>query len=85
MFKVNLIPLFWLLFISINSFSQQTIFSNSITGNDSTGDGSSGSPYKTFHKAYTNASSGDYIDLTGTFTWTDADERRRLPIRPKRI
>jgi len=51
-----------------------TIYANSSTGNDTTGDGSEGSPYKTFHKAYTEAISGDTIDLTGTFTWTDADE-----------
>jgi hypothetical protein len=31
-------------------------------------------PYKTFHKGYTEASSDDIIDLTGTFTWTDAAE-----------
>lgn len=51
-----------------------TIYANSATGNDTTGDGSSGSPYKTFHKAYTAASADDTINLTGTFTWTDADE-----------
>lgn len=51
-----------------------TIYANSSTGDDSTGAGTSGSPYKSFHKAYTSASSGDTIDLTGTFTWTDALE-----------
>lgn len=51
-----------------------TIYANSSTGNDSTGDGTSGAPYKTFHKAYTEAVSGDTLNLTGTFTWTDADE-----------
>jgi hypothetical protein len=51
-----------------------TIYANSSTGNDSTGSGSSGSPYATFHKAYTSASAGDTLDLTGTFTWTDAGE-----------
>lgn len=51
-----------------------TIYSNSSTGDDATGSGTSGAPYKTFHKAYTSASSGDTINLTGTFTWTDAAE-----------
>ncbi len=54
--------------------SAQTVYVNSSTGNDATGDGSSGNPYKTFHKGYTMASSGGTLDLTGTFTWTDADE-----------
>lgn len=51
-----------------------TLYVNSSTGNDSTGNGSSGNPYKTFHKGYTTASAGDTLNLTGTFTWTDADE-----------
>jgi hypothetical protein len=57
-----------------------TIYANSSTGNDSTGDGSSGSPYKTFHKAYSMATPGDTIDLTGTFTWTDAAEQGDRPV-----
>ncbi len=51
-----------------------TVYVNSSTGNDTTGDGSSGTPYKTFHKGYTEASASDTLDLTGTFSWTDADE-----------
>jgi hypothetical protein len=51
-----------------------TLYANSSTGNDTTGAGTIGSPYKTFHKAYTSASSGDTIHLTGTFTWTNTDE-----------
>ncbi len=51
-----------------------TWYANSASGNDSTGAGSSGSPYATFHKAYTAASSGDTINLTGTFDWTNAGE-----------
>jgi hypothetical protein len=51
-----------------------TIHVNSSTGDNASGNGSSGSPYKTFHKGYTEASSDDIIDLTGTFTWTDAAE-----------
>jgi len=76
---VKILPnkLFSTIFIalfSIIGFSQTTIYVNSSTGDDTSGDGSSGTPYKTFHKGYTSASSGDTIDLTGTFTWTDADE-----------
>jgi len=52
----------------------QTVYVNSGTGNDATGDGSIGNPYKTFYKGYTMVSSGGTIDLTGTFTWSDADE-----------
>ncbi|MFN5910093.1 MAG: T9SS type A sorting domain-containing protein [Bacteroidota bacterium] len=51
-----------------------TIFINSSTGNDLSGDGSAGLPYQSFHKAYSLAVSGDIIDATGTFTWTDATE-----------
>ncbi|MCA9371478.1 Ig-like domain-containing protein [Candidatus Woesebacteria bacterium] len=62
-------------FFLIPSFvNAATIYVDSSTGNDSTGDGSSGTPYKTFHKGYTSSSAGDTIDLTGTFTWADADE-----------
>ena len=64
-----------LLYIFIQlTYSQSTIYVNSSSGNDANGDGTSGAPYKTFHKGYTSASNGDTIDLTGTFTWTDADE-----------
>lgn len=51
-----------------------TLYINSATGNDTTGDGTSGSPYRSFHKAYTSATSGDTVDATGTFTWTDSAE-----------
>lgn len=57
-----------------NVSAQTVIYSNSVTGNDATGDGSAGNPYKSFTKAYTMANSGNIIDLTGTFTWTDAAE-----------
>ena len=52
----------------------QTIYVNSSTGNDTSGDGSSGNPYKTFTKGYSMVSSEGTLDLTGTFTWTDAAE-----------
>lgn len=51
-----------------------TIYANYTSGNDTTGDGTSGTPYKTFHKAYTLALGGDTINLTGTFNWSNADE-----------
>jgi hypothetical protein len=51
-----------------------TIYISSATGNDLSGDGSAVLPYRTFHKAYSLALSGDVIDATGTFTWTDATE-----------
>ncbi|MBT4121253.1 MAG: hypothetical protein HOD54_04620 [Candidatus Magasanikbacteria bacterium] len=51
------------------SHTAATIYTNSDTGNDSTGDGTSGSPYKTFYKAYSEAISGDSIDASGTFDW----------------
>ena len=57
-----------------NNASAATVYVNSSTGNDISGDGLSGSPYKTFHKGYTMTSASDILDLTGTFTWTDADE-----------
>lgn len=60
--------------ISFGALSQSTIYVNSISGDDTTGDGTSGNPFKSFHKGYISASSGDIIDLTGTFTWTDAIE-----------
>ena len=51
-----------------------TVYADSVNGSDSSGDGTAGNPYQTFHKAYTTAVSGDTIDLTGTFTWTNAGE-----------
>lgn len=40
------------------------------TGNDTTGNGSSGSPWLTLSKAYTGSSSGDTINVAaGTYTW----------------
>lgn len=38
------------------------------------GNGSIASPFNTFSAAYTAASSGDTIDLTGTFDWSNAGE-----------
>ena len=51
-----------------------TIYVDSASGNDVTGDGTIGNPYQTFHKGYVSAVAGDTINLSGTFTWTDAGE-----------
>lgn len=56
-----------------STYTPTTIYVNTSTGSDS-GAGSAGSPYQTFTKAYTMANSGDTINASGTFTWTDASE-----------
>lgn len=62
-------------FLSASTAMAATIYVNSSTGDDTTGNGGTGSPYKTFNKAYTvAAASGDTIDLTGTFDWSNASE-----------
>lgn len=74
-FLASFLVLFALFFVSdISRAEAATIYANYSTGNDTTGNGSSGNPYKTFHKAYTMSGSGDTLDLTGTFDWTNADE-----------
>ena len=75
--KKILITIIFLLsgiFIFPQAVAAATIYLNSSSGNDTTGNGSSGSPYKTFHKGYTTASAGDTLNLTGTFDWTNSDE-----------
>jgi len=69
-----LVLMIWSGFGLAHEVKAATIYTNYNTGNDSTGDGSSGSPYKTFYKAYTVASTDDTLDLTGTFDWSNADE-----------
>ena len=71
-----LLKLFFIIFVNFicGTALSTTIYVNSGTGNDATGNGTSGNPYKTFTKGYTVAVSGDILNLTGTFTWTDADE-----------
>jgi methionine-rich copper-binding protein CopC len=56
------------------SYTPTIVYTNYNTGDDDAGDGSLETPYKTFTKAYAEAIPGDTIDLTGTFTWTNADE-----------
>jgi hypothetical protein len=64
---------FIFLVITNFSFSQTTRYVNSAIGNDANA-GTLAAPYKTFHRAYTVAVSGDIINLTGTFDWTATDE-----------
>ncbi len=47
-----------------------TIYANTTTGDDAN-NGSSGSPVKSFHRAYSLAVSGDALNLSGTFDWTN--------------
>ncbi|NTW33261.1 MAG: T9SS type A sorting domain-containing protein [Bacteroidetes bacterium] len=64
-------------FITIATYGQwetPKVYVNSSSGNDATGNGTAGNPYKTFHKGYQMVGNGQILNLTGTFTWTDADE-----------
>lgn len=72
--KISCVVALFLFFIfPVHGFAA-TIYANYSTGNDTTGAGTSGSPYKTFHKAYISASANDTINLTGTFDWSNSDE-----------
>jgi len=62
------------LFLLFQSGFAGTIYVNYSTGSDASGNGTSGNPYKTFYKGYTMAASGDILNLTGIFTWTNTDE-----------
>ncbi len=68
---ISLIPITT---VEVSAITASKVYVNSETGNDTTGDGTIGSPYKTFHKGYFSAAEGDTLDLTGTFTWTDPAE-----------
>ena len=70
-FNIFTFSLFY--FSSVLSSNAATYYVNSNTGNDASA-GTNGAPFKTFHKAYTVASSGDVINLTGTFDWTTTGE-----------
>ena len=74
LFKTRLSVILVFFFLGFFSANSATIFVNSATGSDLNTGTSSASPYKTFHKAYTMAASGDVINLTGTFDWTAGDE-----------
>lgn len=68
------------LFIAISCLSLQSvlaqtiIYVNSTTGSDVSGTGTASNPFRTFHRGYTAAANGNILDLTGTFSWTDAGE-----------
>ena len=72
--KTKITILMICLIVPFFGISAITVYVNSNTGNDVTGNGTEFNPYKTFHKGYTEIPSGGTLDLTGTFTWTDADE-----------
>lgn len=57
-----------------NGFTQTVYYANSLTGNDSNNGLTPASAKKTFTEVYNTASANDTLDLTGTFTWTDAGE-----------
>lgn len=46
------------------------IYIDYTNGNDVTGDGTTGSPYKTFSKGFSQSVAGDIIDLSGYFNWS---------------
>jgi hypothetical protein len=71
-FKIALSCVLLFLF-SIPGYSQ-TINVNSFSGDDTSGDGSFGMPFKTFTKGYAMVPSKGTLVLTGTFTWTNIDE-----------
>ncbi len=58
------------LILNIPKAEAATIYANSATGNDANAC-TSNAPCQTFTRAYAVASSGDTIDLTGTFDWTN--------------
>ncbi|MEL7655615.1 MAG: choice-of-anchor Q domain-containing protein, partial [Bacillota bacterium] len=60
--------------LTASAGTENIIYVNSNTGNDETGDGTSSNPYKTFTKGYSMVNYWGTLDLTGTFTWTDAAE-----------
>lgn len=62
-----------LLLVSVLGYTQ-TIHVNSVAGDDTTGDGTIGNPFKTFTKGYAMVGSGGTLALTGTFTWTNTYE-----------
>lgn len=59
-----------------------TRYSNSATGNDSTGTGSSGAPYATVGKAIAVSSTGDTILLSGSFSENNTAITLGLTIQP---
>lgn len=52
----------------------QTVYVNSSAGDDNSGDGTIGKPYKTFTKGYEKVNYTGKLVLSGVFTWTDSAE-----------
>ena len=74
-FKQNFILLLLSFFLFSFQLNGATYYVNSATGSDTNNGTSTGTSFKSFHKAYTMAAaSGDVINLTGTFDWTASDE-----------
>ena len=71
--KLSLLLIICAVCLLADNITAQT-YVNSATGNDVSGNGSAGSPYKTFTKGYATVASGGTLDLTGTFTLTNTDE-----------
>jgi hypothetical protein len=75
MSKISFLFVLILLYFSAPFYSQaSTIYINYSSGNDTTGNGTAETPYKTFYKGYTVANANDTLSLTGTFNWANADE-----------
>ena len=65
-----------------------TYYINADTGNDSTGDGSSGSPWLLLSKAHTEAASGDTIicqDSTATYAFTNQIFTKDLTVEGEQV
>lgn len=72
---MKLISLIFTVLFTVLGYSQvATVYSNSSTGNDITGDGTQGNPYQTFLKAFQVVSAGGIINISGTFDWTSSGE-----------
>jgi len=64
-----------------------TYYINADTGNDSTGTGTSGAPWKTISKAHTSAAAGDTIicqDSVAAYTWGNQTFTKGLTIQGQR-
>lgn len=62
-----------------------TIYVDADTGDDMLRNGTESAPYKTFTKGYSMTPAGGALDLTGTFTWTDAGKTHILRTRQRKI
>lgn len=70
--KIALLGKFLIVF-SVLGYTQ-TVYVNSSAGDDNSGDGTIGKPYKTFTKGYEKVNYAGTLVLSGIFTWTDKEE-----------